>query len=58
MCRKWKHELKSCSNCRYYKEMFEQDDYSGETFDVSWCTHHEVPIDAVSERRCEEWIKK
>ena len=50
MCR-----LECCFNCEHYREMFEQDDYSGEMFDVSWCEYHEVPIDDVSERTCKEW---
>ena len=44
-----------CDSCKHYKEMFEQDDYSGETFDVSWCELHETPIDDVAERTCEDY---
>ena len=53
MCR-----VECCSNCEHYREMFEKDDYSGETFDVSWCDCHEVPIDDVVERVCEEYEER
>lgn len=45
----------NCNSCRFYEERFEIDDYSGEMFDVSWCSYHEIPIDDVSDRTCEDY---
>lgn len=47
--------MKHCENCRYYKEDFEYDDYSGNTWDYCKCVLTNELIDCSEAEHCEDY---